>query len=115
MPMECRTRKVAGHVVKLSKRTSPGNRMENRMSAEPIKFCTHCGAEYDASAQECADCGGKLAFRTDERGDIAPLSEEEALALVREGSVGYLREVARELAGQGIRSAIVFHAPGTGT
>lgn len=85
------------------------------MTNEAIKVCTHCGAEYDASAQVCADCGARLVFRTDERGDIAPLDESQAQALVREGGVDYLRELARELAGQGIRSAIVFHAPGPGT
>lgn len=85
------------------------------MAFDAIKVCSHCGAEYDASAQVCADCGAKLVFRTDDRGDIAPLSEKEARALVREGSLGYLRELARELAGQGIRSAVVFHEPGPGT
>lgn len=83
--------------------------------SEPIKICSHCGAEYDVGAQMCADCGGKLVFRTDDAGDIAPLAPEQAQALVREGAVSYLREVARELAEQGIRSAVVFHEPAAGT
>lgn len=83
--------------------------------ADPIKVCPYCGAEYDAGAQLCADCGGKLVFQTNDRGDIAPLAREEAQALVREDAVGYLRELARELAARGIRSAIVFHAPAPGT
>lgn len=85
------------------------------MIGEPIKVCSHCGAEYDASAQVCADCGEKLVFRTDEHGDIAPLEQEKAQALVREGGLGYLRELARELAAAGVRSAVVFHAPAPGT
>jgi predicted amidophosphoribosyltransferase len=85
------------------------------MTDQAIKVCSHCGAEYDASAQVCADCGARLVFRTDDYGDVAPLAEDEAQVLVREGAVGYLRELAREFAAQGIRSAIVFHAPAPGT
>lgn len=85
------------------------------MSSDAVKICSHCGAEYDASAERCADCGEKLVFRTDDHGDIAPLERDEAQALVREGGLRYLKELARELAGQGIRSAIVLHAPGPGT
>jgi len=28
----------------------------------PTKFCTSCGAEYLPTAQQCADCGGRLEF-----------------------------------------------------
>ncbi len=85
------------------------------MNQEPFKVCPGCGGEYAASAQVCADCGGTLEFSGNKDGSDIPLTEEEAQAVVREGAVNYLQELARELAGKGIRSAIVFHAPAPGT
>ena len=85
------------------------------MDNVPIKVCSGCGAEYSPDALICVDCGGTLVFPADARGHLAPLAEEEAGFLVREGVVDYVKELARELGRNGIRSAIVFHAPGPGT
>jgi hypothetical protein len=85
------------------------------MNDEPFKVCRSCGAEYAPSAQECFDCGGQLVFRGSDGENIEPLSEDEAKSLVREGDVNYLRELAQELGRNGIRSAVVLHAPGPGT
>lgn len=30
------------------------------MSSSPFKFCPHCGAEIDASAETCPKCGAKV-------------------------------------------------------
>ena len=85
------------------------------MNDEPIKICRQCGGEYAPSAEICADCGGELIVAAKNGRDLPPLTAEEAPFLVREGSVAYLKELARELGGNQIRSAIVFHAPGPGT
>lgn len=85
------------------------------MNDESYKICRRCGAEYAPSAQECVDCGGELVFRGSGGENIEPLEEKEAAALVREGDATYLRELAQELGKNGIRSAILFHAPGPGT
>ena len=63
------------------------------MNEEPIKICANCGAEYSLEAQICADCGGKLVFPKDHERRTAPLAEEEDRVLVREGSLGYLKEL----------------------
>ena len=85
------------------------------MNEEPIKICSSCGAEYSLEAVTCADCGGNLVFPQEYEKRSVPLEEAEAGILIRQGSVGYLRELGVLLKKDGIRSAIRFHgcAPGT--
>ena len=85
------------------------------MNEEPIKICSSCGAEYSLEAVTCADCGGNLVFPQEYEKRSVPLEEAEEGILIRQGSVGYLRELGELLKKSGIRSAIRFHgcAPGT--
>lgn len=85
------------------------------MNEEPIKICSSCGAEYSLEAMTCADCGGKLVFPQEYEKLSVPLEEAEEKILIRQGSVGHLRELAALLQKNGIRSAIRFHGcpPGT--
>lgn len=39
----------------------------------PTKFCTACGAEYLPTAQQCADCGGRLEFVSAGATPVPPL------------------------------------------
>jgi ribosomal protein L40E len=85
------------------------------MDQEPIKICSNCGAEYSIEAVACADCGGTLVFPAEYEKRSVPLEEEEAEVLIRQGPVGYLRELGELLQKNGIRTDIRFHgcAPGT--
>lgn len=85
------------------------------MHDEPIRICERCGAEYSAEATTCADCGGALVFPRQKVKPAVPLKENEADTLIRQGQAGYLRELARLLEKDGIRSDIRFHGcpPGT--
>jgi uncharacterized OB-fold protein len=85
------------------------------MNEEPIKICSSCGEEYSPEAVTCADCGGTLVFPQEYEKRSIPLGEVEAEILIRQGPVGYLRELGELLKKNGIRSDIRFHgcAPGT--
>ena len=85
------------------------------MDEEPIKICSNCGAEYSIEAVACADCGGTLVFPTEYEKRSIPLEEVEAEILVRQGPVGYLKELSELLKKNGIRTDIRFHGcpPGT--
>ena len=85
------------------------------MNEEPIKICASCGAEYSLEAMTCADCGGKLVFSQEFEKLSIPLEDAEEKTLIRQGSVGHLRELGALLKKKGIRSAIRFHGcpPGT--
>ena len=85
------------------------------MTDQMFKICSKCGAEYAPSALECVDCGGQLVWGGSEGANLEPLPVDEAQFLVRHGAANYLRELARELGKEGIRSAIVFLDPGKGT
>jgi ribosomal protein L40E len=78
------------------------------MNQEPVKICSNCGAEYSLRADICADCGGKLVLPQDYQKRFVPLAEEEQI-LIREGSIGYLKELEAHLKQTGIRAAIRFH------
>ena len=85
------------------------------MNEEPIKICSKCGEEYSLEAVTCADCGGDLVFPQQYKKPSVPLEENEADTLVRQGPVGYLRELGELLKKSGIRTDIRFHGcpPGT--
>lgn len=85
------------------------------MDEEPIKICTKCGEEYSLEAMICAECGGALVFPKTHEERSAPLEEEEAKILIRQGSVNIIRELGELLEKNGIRSYIRFHGcePGT--
>ena len=86
------------------------------MNEEPIKICVYCGAEYSIQADKCADCGGKLVFPQQQQNKpVVPLEENEERILLRQGAVGYLKELEGVLNQNGIRTDIRFHgcAPGT--
>jgi predicted amidophosphoribosyltransferase len=85
------------------------------MNQEPIKICVNCGEEYSPEALACAECGGRLVFPQEYEKRSAPLEDEEARVLVRQGTVSYLRELAELLKKNGIRTDIQFHGcePGT--
>ena len=85
------------------------------MIEEPIKICSSCGGEYSLEALTCADCGGKLVSPHEYEKRSVPLEQEEAEILVRQGSVGYLRELGKLLKKNGIQTDIRFHGcpPGT--
>jgi len=85
------------------------------MNEEPIKICSKCGEEYSLEAQTCADCGGTLVFSHEYEKRSVPLEEDEAQTLVRQSTVGHLKELGELLKKEGIRSDIRFHgcAPGT--
>jgi hypothetical protein len=85
------------------------------MRDQTFKICSKCGAEYAPSALECVDCGGQLVWGGSEGANAEPLKVEEAQFLVRHGAANYLRELARELGRDGIRSAIVFVDAGKST
>lgn len=85
------------------------------MSDEPFKICASCGAEYSPDAQVCADCGGKLLFPEEYEKLSKPIAEGEELVLIRQGQVGYIKELQEHMRRAGIRSAIAFHAPPPGT
>ena len=84
------------------------------MNEQPVKICVYCGAEYSIDAQSCADCGGPLEFPGGDSKRTAPIEEGEAVVLVRQGAVGYLRELEQLLMKAGISTGIRFHgsAPG---
>jgi len=79
------------------------------MNEEPIKICSKCGAEYSPQALMCADCGGKLVWPNEYEKRFVPMEAEEAKALVREGSMRYVKELGRHLEKDGIRSEIRSH------
>jgi hypothetical protein len=85
------------------------------MDDTPVKICTYCGAEYSPEALKCAECGGKLVFSQEYEKYSVPLEDAEAIALVRQDTADYLKELSGFLAQNGIRSAIRFHGcpPGT--
>lgn len=85
------------------------------MDEQPVKICVYCGAEYALDAQSCADCGGPLEFSGGDSQRTAPIEEGEAVVLVRQGAVGYLRELEQLLTRAGMPAGIRFHgsAPGT--
>ena len=85
------------------------------MDEQPIKICSVCGAEYSPEALACADCGGALVFPREYEQRTVPLEQAEEHVLIRQGQVGYLRELAQLLNNNGIRTDIRFHGcePGT--
>jgi predicted amidophosphoribosyltransferase len=84
------------------------------MNEQPVKVCVYCGAEYALDAQSCADCGGPLEFADGDLQPVASIEEGETVVLVRQGAVGYLRELEQLLTRAGIPAGIRFHgcAPG---
>ena len=85
------------------------------MNEEPKKICSSCGAEYAIKAEICADCGGTLVSPEEYETRDIPLTEDEEKTLVREGPIGYLKELAEHLKQKGIRAAIRFHGGTPGT
>lgn len=85
------------------------------MKDEPIKICSSCGAEYSLMAQVCADCGGKLVSPQEYETRFVPLTEEEELVLVREGSAAYLKELSAHMTKRGVRASIVLLGGKPGT
>ena len=79
------------------------------MNEEQIKMCSKCGAEYSLQAVSCADCGGDLVSPQEYETRFVPLSEDEDHVLVKEGSAGYLKELAGRMIRDGIRSNIRYH------
>lgn len=84
------------------------------MKEEPIKICSSCGAEYSLMAQTCADCGGTLVSPEEYETRYVPLTEEEELVLIREGSAGYLRELSAHMMKRGVRASILLHGANRG-
>ena len=85
------------------------------MDEEPIKICSKCGEEYSLEAVTCADCGGTLVFPRQYEKSSVRLEEEEAVIIIRQGSVDYLKELGELLKKNGIRTDIRFHGGEPGT
>ena len=85
------------------------------MDEQPVKICVYCETEYALDAQSCADCGGPLEFAGADAKRAEPIAEGETVVLVRQGAVGYLRELEKLLTRSGIPSGIQFHGSPPGT
>jgi predicted amidophosphoribosyltransferase len=85
------------------------------MQEDPVKVCVYCRAEYALDAQSCADCGGPLEFPGGDSPRATPIEEGDAVVLVRQGAVNYLRELEQLLTRAGMPSGIRFHGSPPGT
>jgi len=79
------------------------------VNEQPIKICSKCGAEYSLEAQVCADCGGPLVFPQDYRKRVETPAEGEELVLIREATLGYLKELMEHMTKKGIWAGIRLH------
>jgi predicted amidophosphoribosyltransferase len=79
------------------------------VNQHPFKICSKCGTEYSVEAQVCADCGGTLVFPQDYGKRFEAPAEGEDLVLIREATLGYLKELLELVAKKGIRAGIRLH------
>ena len=81
------------------------------------KYCPSCGAEYQHTASECADCRVALVHEVPAP-TAPPVAEEGVLPDARElslcstGTAGQVEEMAEILQAAGISSRVDSHPPG---
>lgn len=79
------------------------------MPDEPTKTCPDCGGEYAPHGQVCAKCGKALVWVKEGKIPVPPPPEDEAGVCLREGRVGYIRELGEVLTTKRIGNSIRFH------